>query len=97
MGVPTDFSKPIPFKELQNPESIAELPPDYYHINKGIKIDAKLLNFGQFFSGRALGSNIIIKNCNSTARSLRISVSNFKDFTFEQITNHIDDIPKKVL
>ena len=79
MGVPTDFSKPIPFKELQNPErTAAELPPDYYLINKGIKIDAKLLNFGQFFSGRALGSNIIIKNNNSVPRNLRISVSAFK-------------------
>ena len=75
MGVPTDFSKPIPFRELQNPQQITELPIDYYLIKKGIKIDAKLLNFGQFFSGRALGSNIIIKNCNSSARNLRISVS----------------------
>ena len=75
MGVPTDFSKPIPFRELQNPQQITELPDDYYLINKGIKIDAKLLNFGQFFSGRALGSNIIIKNCNPSARNLRISVS----------------------
>ena len=78
MGIPTDFSKPIPFKELQNPEQTVELPPDYYLINKGIRIDAKLLNFGQFFSGRALGSNIIIKNSNPVARSLRISVSAFK-------------------
>lgn len=77
LGTKLDYSKPISFNELQNPLIGTKQGDRLEHrmISKNIKIDAKLLNFGQFFSGRALGSTVIVKNCHSVERRLCISLN----------------------
>lgn len=90
LGSKLDFSRPISFAELQNPYLGVRDNERLAHrlISKHVKIDAKLLNFGQFFSGRALGSTVVVKNCHSVERKLKISINQAAHFSFSQITRH---------
>ncbi len=85
LGQRLDYSRAIAFSELQNPLIGTKQGERLEHrmIAKNVKIDAKLLNFGQFFSGRALGSTVIVKNCHSVERKLCISLNRSGDFSFE--------------
>lgn len=61
-------------------------------LSRRIKIDAKLLNYGKYFSGRVLGSTIVITNRQTARINLRIKVDDSSFFSFNKITEHCADI-----
>lgn len=65
-------------------------------LKRMVKIDAKLLNYGKYFSGRVLGSTIVLMNKHSRSVNLRISLDISDTFSFNKIRDHCSDIPKSL-
>lgn len=68
--------------------------PDYARIAKHLTLDAKVLNFGNFLAGRALGSSIILRNSESVKRQYKISLNRRREFQAQSVRRHCADIPE---